>query len=132
VCMTQFHDLIVYFSAISNASKSAIIRVFSQTSNLILRYIKFMFGKRSDEIFNTMERDTQRSPETLKLIEDVLDYIRSNLSNIRRTWGSESPQYKSATTIMNKYLEENFKRLNVQKPDLEELMSKMSIEDPKS
>jgi len=69
------------------------------------------------------------SPETLKLIEAVLDYIRSNLHNIRDTWGADSPQYKAAAEIMDKYLETNMKMLNVEKPDLEELMQNMSLTD---
>lgn len=70
------------------------------------------------------------NPETLKLIEAVLDYIRSNLSNIRNTWGADSPQYRSATEVMDKYLETNMKQLNVEKPDLAELMQNISLQDP--
>jgi hypothetical protein len=68
------------------------------------------------------------SPETLKLLEQVLDHIRANLVNIRNTWGAKSVQYKSASEIMEQYLEENIKRLRVAKPDLEELMKKMSLD----
>lgn len=71
---------------------------------------------------------SESSPETLKLIEQVLDHVRANLVNIRNTWGAESVQYKSAAEIMERYLDENTKRLKVAKPDLEELMKKMSLD----
>ena len=74
------------------------------------------------------ENSSQPSPETLKLLELVLDHIRLNLVNIRNTWGAGSVQYKSASEIMERYLEENTKRLAVAKPDLEELMNKMSLD----
>ena len=71
---------------------------------------------------------SESSPETLKLVEQVLDYIRANLINIRNTWGAESVQYKSAAEIMDQYLEENMKRLKVKKPDLEGLMKNLSLD----
>ena len=74
------------------------------------------------------ENSSQPSPETLKLLELVLDHIRSNLVNIRNTWGAGCVQHKSASEIMERYLEENTKRLAVEKPDLDELMNKMSLE----
>lgn len=72
------------------------------------------------------------NPETLKLIQAVLDYIRSNLNNIKSTWGVDSPQYKSAAEIMEQSLDANLKRLNVEKSDIEELMQQiqgMNLED---
>lgn len=72
---------------------------------------------------------SESSPETLKLIEQVLDHVRANLVNIRNTWGAESVQYKSAAEIMEQYLDENTKKLKVAKPDLEELMKKMSLDE---
>ena len=73
--------------------------------------------------------DSQPSSETLLLVEQVLDYIRANLGNIRKTWGGESVQYKSAAHIMNQYLDENMKRLKASKPALEDLMKDMSLGD---
>jgi hypothetical protein len=71
------------------------------------------------------------SQETLKLIEAVLDYIRSNLVNIRQTWGQDSVQYKQAAVIMDQHLEQNLKRLQVEKSDIADLMSSMSLDDKK-
>jgi len=75
---------------------------------------------------------SDQSPETLKQVEAVLDYIRSNLKNIEATWGVGSPQYISATQIMDQYLTENIRKLNVRRSDLDDLMQKMSLEDSKS
>jgi hypothetical protein len=88
-----------------------------------------MFGNPLNSIMSTTKTtSSEASPETLKLLELVLDHIRANLVNIRNTWGAESVQYKSATEIMEQYLEENTKRLKVAKPDLGELMKKMSLD----
>jgi hypothetical protein len=88
-----------------------------------------MFGNPLNTIMSTVQQNSsETSPETLRLLELVLDHIRSNLVNIRNTWGAESVQYKSASEIMEQYLEENSKRLKVAKPDLEELMKKMSLD----
>lgn len=67
------------------------------------------------------------SPETIKLIEAVLDYIRANLNNIRNALGEDSPQYKAASEIMQKHLDENLKRLKVDKSDVADLLSNMSL-----
>jgi hypothetical protein len=88
-----------------------------------------MFGNPLGDVMSTTKADpSHSSPETLKLVEQVLDYIRANLVNIRNTWGAESVQYKSAAEIMDHYLEENMKRLKVEKPDLEELMKNLSLD----
>jgi hypothetical protein len=88
-----------------------------------------MFGNPLNTIMSTIKTNScEPSPETLKLLEQVLDHIRANLVNIRNTWGAKSVQYKSASEIMEQYLEENIKRLRVAKPDLEELMKKMSLD----
>ncbi|RMZ91894.1 hypothetical protein DV736_g880, partial [Chaetothyriales sp. CBS 134916] len=71
------------------------------------------------------------SEDTLKLIEAVLDYIRSNLANIQKVWGVDSVQYKSASEIMNSYLDENLRAHSVDKDDMAELLAKMSIDDTK-
>ena len=87
-----------------------------------------MFGNPLSGIMSTAKTSSsESSPETLKLVEQVLDYIRANLVNIRNTWGAESVQYQSAAEIMDQYLEENMKKLKVAKPDLEELMKNMSL-----
>ena len=88
-----------------------------------------MFGNPLGDIMSTAQTNSsESSAETLKLVEQVLDYIRANLVNIRNTWGAESVQYKSAAEIMDQYLEENMKRLKVKKPDLEELMRNLSLD----
>lgn len=88
------------------------------------------FGNPLKTIMSDAKQTTSDpSPETLKLVELVLDHIRSNLVNIRNTWGADSVQYKSASEIMAQYLEENTKRLKVAKPDLEELMKQMSLDE---
>ena len=88
-----------------------------------------MFGNPLNSVMSNMKASsTEPSPETLKLLEHVLDYIRANLVNIRNTWGPESVQYKSAAEIMDQCLEENTKRLEVEKPDLEDLMKNMSLD----
>jgi hypothetical protein len=67
--------------------------------------------------------------EKLVAIEQVLDYIRANLTNIRSVWGPASTQHRSAVQLMNECLEENAKRLGMKKldVDLEELMKGMSL-----
>jgi hypothetical protein len=88
-----------------------------------------MFGNPLGDVMSTAKTNSsESSPETLKLVEQVLDYIRANLINIRNTWGAESVQYKSAAEIMDQYLEENMKRLKVKKPDLEGLMKNLSLD----
>jgi hypothetical protein len=89
-----------------------------------------MFGNPLNSIMSTAkENSSEPSLETLKLLELVLDHIRSNLANIKNTWGADSVQYKSASEIMEQYLEENTKKLKVAKPELEELMKKMSLNE---
>ena len=70
----------------------------------------------------------------LKLVEAVLDFIRSNLSNIRNTWGPSSQQYKDASEIMQKYFDENMKKLQVDTTEihLEDLLSNLSLEENSS
>lgn len=91
-----------------------------------------MFGDPLGALKSSLMEDLKPSEETLKLLELVLDHIRANLANIRKTWGPESIQYKSATEIMDQYLEENAKRLKVQKPNLEDLMQNMKLDDERA
>ncbi|KAL2426726.1 hypothetical protein ABEF95_001300 [Exophiala dermatitidis] len=60
------------------------------------------------------ESDAESQAQAQKLLLDridaVLDYIRSNLANILRTWGRESPQYRDAKEMMQAYLVENMER----------------------
>lgn len=77
---------------------------------------------------------TNRSSQdtaTLNLISSVLDFIRGNLSNILETWGRDSPQYKSASAVMQAYLAENVKRIKgqVQEGEIEALMQGLSLEE---
>ncbi len=87
-----------------------------------------MFGDPIGKLMSSVKTDPQPSEETLRLFEQVLDYIRGNLANIRKTWGPESAQYKSASEIMNRFLDENALRLKVEKPDLEDLMKNMKLD----
>lgn len=63
--------------------------------------------------------------ESLTALNALLDVIRSNLSNIRATWGERSPQYREAKGIMESALVENCRRLGVVDMDLEQLMKGM-------
>lgn len=71
------------------------------------------------------------SPDTLKMIGGLLDFIRANLKNIEYTWGTSSPQYKSASELMQKYFDENMNKLNLKADgkSLEELLGQMSLVD---
>ena len=88
-----------------------------------------MFGNPLNTIMSTVKKNSSNpSPETLQLVKQVFEYIRANLINIRDTWGTGSAQYKSAVEIMDQFLEENMKKLKVEKPDLEKLMNSMSLD----
>jgi hypothetical protein len=65
--------------------------------------------------------------ETLDLINHVLDFIRGNLSNIEKVWGRESAQYRAASQVMEQYLDENLKKINIQRSELDALMQKLSL-----
>jgi uncharacterized protein YukE len=67
--------------------------------------------------------------ERLEQMSQLLDYIRANLRNIRRTWGEASPQYESAVEIMERALTENARRLDFGEVELEELMGKLKLEE---
>ncbi len=69
--------------------------------------------------------------ERLEQMNQVLDYIRSNLRNILSTWGERSPQYESAVEIMGRALIENARRLEFEDAELEELMGKMRLNSSK-
>lgn len=71
------------------------------------------------------------SSETLALVEAVLDYIRANLENIKKVWGVDSAQYKSAATIMNSYLDENLKKQGIEKDDIADLLKDLKLDDGK-
>lgn len=68
----------------------------------------------------------------LRVIEQVLNFIRGNLYNIESSWGKDSPQYRSAVQLMNEWLDENVKQLNLGQSDLDELMQRMSLNEPQS
>jgi hypothetical protein len=59
----------------------------------------------------------------------VLDFIRGNLSNIEKVWGSSSRQYKDAQSIMSDYLDENLRKINVARSELDDLMRDLSLGD---
>lgn len=71
------------------------------------------------------------SSETLALVEAVLDYIRANLENIKKVWGVGSPQYKSAASIMNSYLDENLKKQGIKKDDIADMLGDLKLDDDK-
>ena len=88
-----------------------------------------MFGNPLNSVMSNMKTDSSEpSPESLKLLDHILDHIRANLVNIRNTWGAESVQYKSAAEIMYQYLQDNTKRLKVKKPELQDLVKNMSLD----
>ena len=65
--------------------------------------------------------------ERLDQMSHILDYIRSNLRNVRNTWGESSPQYQSALEIMERALTENDTCLKIPDSELEELMGKLDL-----
>ncbi|KAF7512196.1 hypothetical protein GJ744_002358 [Endocarpon pusillum] len=65
-------------------------------------------------------------------MNQLLDYIRSNLKNIRCTWGKGSRQYASAVEMMEGALVENARRLRFEDAELDELMGRMELSDSKS
>jgi len=89
-----------------------------------------MFGNPLNDLLESKENQTKAAAETLKLIEGVLDYIRANLNNIRNTWGSSSPQYTAASEIMQRYFDENMKKMKIDIEDtsLEDLLANMSLD----
>lgn len=70
-------------------------------------------------------------PGSLKLLEAVLDHIRSNLENIKNVWGVDSDQYKSAATILNSYLDENLKQGGVKRDDIADLLEGLNLNEGK-
>lgn len=66
--------------------------------------------------------------DRLEQMNQILDYIRTNLRNVRNTWGESSPQYQSAVEIMERALTDNAKRLSFKDSELEELMDKMKLD----
>ena len=74
---------------------------------------------------------SQKQPLPIQVIEEVLNFIRGNLYNIENSWGKESPQYISASQLMEEWLDKNVKQLNLEKSELDELMAKMSLGDKK-
>ncbi len=68
------------------------------------------------------------SPTTrLEQMNQILDHIRTNLRNVRNTWGESSAQYQSAVEIMERALVENAARLKLQHAELDELMGRLEL-----
>lgn len=63
----------------------------------------------------------------LEQMNQTLDYIRTNLRNVRNTWGDSSPQYRAAVEIMERALTDNATRQMLKDSELEELMGKMNL-----
>jgi uncharacterized protein YukE len=84
-----------------------------------------MERRRDSDLSGTMASKEER----LEQMNQLLDYIRANLRNIRRTWGEASPQYESAVGIMERALTENARRLELGEVELDELMGKMKLEE---
>lgn len=61
----------------------------------------------------------------LEQMDQLLDYIRANLRNIRSTWGESSAQYRSAVEIMERALIDNATRMRLDDWRMKELMDKM-------
>ncbi|KAK5079056.1 hypothetical protein LTR64_002523 [Lithohypha guttulata] len=74
--------------------------------------------------------------ENLALIEGVLEFIQGNLNNIAKTWGTSSTQYIAARGIMEKYFDENLKKLKIDGEEehlsLDDLLGKMSLDEKAS
>jgi len=70
-----------------------------------------------------------RTEDRLEQMNQLLDHIRANLRNIRRTWGEPSPQYESAVEIMEQALTEHARRLEFGEGELDELMEKLKLEE---
>ena len=74
----------------------------------------------------------------LDLMSAVLDFIRANLQNIERTWGTDSPQYRSTREILQQYWNENAEKLKGENVDinldakLEDLLAGLSLKDESS
>ena len=86
-----------------------------------------MLGHLSGAMLESTNSTSPTSPERLRLIKSVLEHIQTNLLNIKNTWGIDSPQYQAATEIMEDYLDTNMKRIQIEKPTLEDLMQNMSL-----
>lgn len=89
-----------------------------------------MFGNPLGPLIAMSLNKSGLSEDDRKLIESTLTWIRSNLENIRKTWGSGSEQYESAMSIMETLLKDEMKKNNVD-ADVEELMQKLSLDDSK-
>ncbi len=66
---------------------------------------------------------------SLEQMNQILDYIRTNLRNIRNTWGDSSPQHQSAVEVMERALVDNARRLMLHDSESVELMAKMKLND---
>ena len=89
-----------------------------------------MFGNPLGSLVAMSLNKASLSEDDRKLIESTLTWIRSNLENIRNTWGSGSEQYESAVSIMETFFKDEMKKNNVD-ADIEELMQKMSLDGSK-
>lgn len=69
------------------------------------------------------------SLESYKLIKAVVEHIRVNLENIKRVWGKDSPQYKSAATILDSYLNDNLKQEGVSKDDIADMLNDLDLNE---
>jgi hypothetical protein len=75
--------------------------------------------------------NAESNSERLTVINSVLDFIRGNLANIERVWGRDSMQYVAANSVMQEYLDENLRKMDIQHADLADLLQGLSIGDPK-
>jgi len=84
------------------------------------------------DLLESKENQAQPPADTLKLIGAVLDYIRANLKNTAYTFGPSSPQYTAASEMMQKYFDENMKKMKidvVEETTLEDLLANMSLDE---
>lgn len=95
--------------------------VLSSATNHLIRIIQIQSegGQKKSSMASTDEK--------LDQMNQILDHIRSNLRNVRNTWGGSSPQYRSAVAIMERALIENATRLKMQDSELEELMGRLDL-----
>lgn len=65
------------------------------------------------ELPEFMASRAPKPPDSLETLNTFLNIIRTNLSNIERTWGSSSSQLTAAREIYERALKENVKRMGI-------------------
>ncbi len=90
-----------------------------------------MFGNPLRLLIGMSSKSSHLSEDDQKLIESTLTWIKSNLENIRSTWGSGSEQYESAVSIMEAFLKEEMKKNDID-TDIRQFMQNLSLDGSES